>query len=79
MQESWAYRAAFDFHNRHAPCPDSVEAWQKAAQDAQETAVKGNNDPFLRDLLTAVYAQMERVYKVKNNPADGLDTQTRMC
>jgi hypothetical protein len=58
-----AYRAAFDFHKRWMPCPSDPEEWNAAAREVLTVANQGGNDPFLIDLLGAVYSELERQYK----------------
>lgn len=50
-----AYRIAIDFHASHAG-GDILQA----AQDMATTASAHGNDPFLNDLLIAVYNQLVR-------------------
>lgn len=52
-----AYRAAFDFHRRHN---GPVKDWERVCQDMKETAIRGQNKPFLQALLLAVYEELGR-------------------
>lgn len=56
------YRAAFDFHAHWKPCPKDQDAWIAAAQEMNALGMQGGNNPFLRDLLCAVYSELERQY-----------------
>ena len=58
-----AYRAAFEYHKRWMPCPSDLEEWEAAAREAITVMNQGGNDPFLLDLLVAVYSELERQYK----------------
>lgn len=62
-----AYRAAFDYQKRWMPCPSDLEEWEAAAREAAAIANQGGNDPFLIDLLIAVYAELERQYKERKD------------
>lgn len=58
-----AYRAAFEYHKRWMPCPSDREEWIAAAREAETVSNQGGNDPFLIGLLGAVYSELERQYK----------------
>ncbi len=45
--------------------------WMEAAEDASKTSARCGNDPFLSDLLSAVYAELEREYKKLREAAQG--------
>lgn len=57
------FRAAYDFMARWQPCPSDPDAWIDAARDVGQVSEAGGNDPFLMDLLTAVYNEYDRQYK----------------
>ena len=61
------YRAAFDFHKRWMPCPNSLEEWEAAAREICTVSNQGGNDPFLMDILAAVYSELERKYKERKD------------
>lgn len=54
------YRALFDFHERHNPPRAEAEYWAAVCADMEQTAAVGGDDPFLMDLLVAVFAELER-------------------
>ena len=58
-----AFRAAFDFMARWQPFPSNPEAWADAARDLGNAADECGNNPFMNDLLLAVYSELERNYK----------------
>jgi len=58
-----AYRLAFDFHSKYAPCPPTVEAWEAAARDMAAFSIQGGNSAFLDSLLLAIMDEMERKWK----------------
>lgn len=62
MEASEAFRAAFEFHRRWLPCPRTPEGWAEAAAEMGRICVEAGNDPFLMDLLVAVYSDLERRY-----------------
>ena len=53
----------YEFHKRHLPYPHDLTEWEQAATDVCEVAAKYQNDPFILDMLTAVYNELERAYK----------------
>ena len=53
------------------PPPEELAYWERAAQDVGQTSAAGGNDPFLMDLLMAVYNEMEREYKAIREEAHG--------
>ena len=57
------YRAACNFHERHNPAQLTASYWDEVCEDMTETANGYDNDPFLLELLIAVYEEMEREYK----------------
>lgn len=62
-----AYRAAFEYQKRWMPCPSDLEEWEAAAREVAAIANQGGNDPFLKDLLIAVYSELERQYKKRKD------------
>lgn len=58
QEQRKAYRIAFDFHETH-----NGHDLTQTAQDMARTASEHGNDPFLNDLLSAVYNQLEREQK----------------
>ena len=56
------YRAAFDFHARWMRPPTTIEEWERCAVDICDVANAHGNNPFLNDLLTAIYSEIERRY-----------------
>ena len=65
------YRIAHDFHKRHAPPTLEAGYWDQTAEDMTAIANANNNDPFLIDLLTAIYEELEREYKLLGSSASG--------
>ena len=63
------YRIAHDFHKRHAPPTLEAGYWDQTAEDMTAIANVNNNDPFLIDLLTAIYEELEREYKLLGSSA----------
>ena len=61
------YRVAHDFHRRWAPAPANDEEWDEAAEDLNHTANRNGNDPFLMDMLTAIFTELERNYPPINH------------
>ena len=66
---SKAYRAAFEYHKRWQPCPASLEEWDAATQEICFISNQGGNDPFLKDLLVAVFNDLERKYTERTEEA----------
>lgn len=60
------YRAVYDFHARHTPAPQTPQEWLQVAQEMGSM----ESDPFLNDLLAAVYNELERQKGVNGNVAD---------
>ena len=58
------YRAACNFHERHTPAQLSADYWDAAAEDMVEVSNEFGNDPFLMELLVAIYEELEREYKL---------------
>ena len=61
------YRLAYEYHQRWSPCPASVDQWERAAADGARICSENGNDPFLRDLLAAVYQDLSRAYKAHDS------------
>jgi len=57
------YRAACNFHERHHPAQLTADYWEAAAEDMTKTSNEFDNDPFLMELLLAVYEELEREYE----------------
>lgn len=70
------YRQAFDFHKRWMPCPDSLEEWEACCTEMCAIANQADNNPFLMDLLCAVYTELERNYKSTRTAASDHKTGT---
>ena len=65
-----------EYWRTHTPGEDDTpeteaQYWIEAAQDMAETSAAGGNDPFLMDLLTAIYTELEREYKALREEASG--------
>lgn len=67
------YRVAHDFHKRHAPPTLEAGYWETTADDMTAIANAHDNDPFLIDLLTAIYEELEREYKLLSSSASAAD------
>ena len=57
-----------EYWRTHTPGEDETpeaecEYWIQAAKELGEASYSGGNDPFLMDLLTALYTEIEREYK----------------
>jgi hypothetical protein len=57
------YRAACNFHERHHPAQLTADYWEAAAEDMTKTSREFHDDPFLMELLLAVYEELEREYE----------------
>lgn len=58
------FRACFDFMERNAPPPGADAAWWRSvADDMCNTSQAVGDTPFARDMLIAVYSQIEREAK----------------
>lgn len=64
------YRAVYDFHKRHAPCPVTLEEWEAMQEDVAAVSYKHGNDKFIMDMLTAVYNELERQYNIIKGGTD---------
>lgn len=62
-----AYRAVCDFHERHNPprLDDDGGAayWENVCDDMSATAERYKQDPFVCDMLIAVFEELERQFK----------------
>lgn len=55
------YGIAYDFHSRHVIRGDAgkIEYWDSITEDLGRTLSAGGNNPFLRNLLGAVFWELE--------------------
>ena len=65
MENKKAFRIAFDFAERWKPCPDSLEEWEAAAREIGVICSQNGNNPFLGDLILAVYEEFGRQWKAR--------------
>lgn len=72
-----AYRAVCDFHERHNPPridnDSGLEYWEAAADDMTAVAKAFHDDPFVIEMLVAVYSELEREYKRLTDGGAGND------
>lgn len=55
------YRALFDFHERHnPPRKDDAGYWEDVCEDMTQLSAAHGNDPFMMDLIIAVFGELER-------------------
>lgn len=54
------YRALYTFHERHSPAIGDALYWAEVTEDMEQLAEAEGNDPFMVDLLAAVFAELER-------------------
>ena len=54
------YRAAYSFHERNYPPENSLEYWQRVADDVAKVAAENNNNAFIIGLLATVYDDLAR-------------------
>ena len=63
-----AYRAVCEFHERHNPPrldDDGGENyWNTVTEDMGEIAERFNQDPFIIEMLIAVFGELERQFKL---------------
>lgn len=59
------YREVFNYHMRGTP--KTADDWEAAAERANQLASNSGNDPFMLDLLQAVFSEFERQYAVSNS------------
>lgn len=64
------WKMAQDFQKRHTPVKNTPEYWDALTDDMLATAEKGNQEPFLMDMLTSIYADFERQAKSAGSPSD---------
>ena len=64
------WKLAQDFQKRHTPAANTPEYWDALTDDMFATAEKGNQEPFLMDMLTTIYADFERQAKSAGSPSD---------
>lgn len=64
------WKMAQDFQKRHTPVKNTPEYWDALTDDMLATAEKGNQEPFLMDMLTTIYADFERQAKSAGSPSD---------
>lgn len=60
-----AYRAAFDFHERHNPPTLEDNYWEDAAADMDSISREYAGNHLLQYLLAAVYMELQREYERK--------------
>ena len=65
MDNKKYFRIAFDFAERWKPCPDSLEEWEAAAREIGVICSQNGNNPFLGDLILAVYDEFGRQWKAR--------------
>lgn len=69
------YAALFRFHERNNPPTlgddDGALYWAAVSDDLQATAQLFNGDPFMVNLLCAVFEELEREYKALRKHAAG--------
>lgn len=62
------YRAACNYHEKYTPPvvgeDNGLTYWAAAAEEIGTISKAFNNDPFMIDLLSAVYSELEREYKL---------------
>lgn len=54
------YRIVFDFHAKYNPFPATPTAWETAADEVNIISNAHGNNPFLMDMLCAVWEELER-------------------
>jgi len=54
------FRLAFDFYERWFPCPANKTMWERCTLDGAMICSENGNDPFLKDLMAAVYHELSR-------------------
>ena len=74
-----AYRAVCDFHERHNPPrlddDNGLKYWEETTDDMQAVCNAFNNDPFVIDMLVAVFGELEREYKRLTDGGAGNDAE----
>ena len=66
MDNKQAFRIAFDFAERWKPYPQSLEEWEAAAREMGVICGQNGNNPYLGDLILAVYEELGRRWKGDN-------------
>jgi len=59
------YRMACNFHEKYNPPRADDAYWSAAADEMNAIAVQHDNNPFLMDMLIAVFSELEREYKAQ--------------
>lgn len=63
MDYKATYRAAFDFHQKWMHTPETETQWEECAAEIISISNSLGNDPFVIDLLTAIYSDIEREWR----------------
>lgn len=58
-----AYKSVLDFHRKYSNIQDSEGFWQSAVDESDEIFRKYGKCEFVKDLLLAVLAELERKAK----------------
>lgn len=64
-----AFRTAFNYLDSHKNPQMTEEYWRQAADDMMRTYQHSGEDPFLADLLSAVYTELTRRAQEEQNTA----------
>ena len=59
------YRLACNFHEKYNPPRADDAYWSAVADEMNAIAVQHDNNPFLIDMLIAVFSELEREYKAQ--------------
>ena len=62
MLKNEIYRAAYDFHEKWAPFPQTADNWLPAATEMRNLA-SIHNDKLLDSFLIAIFNDFEREYR----------------
>ncbi len=54
------FRLAFDYYERWSPFPANGNLWERCSLDGARICSENGNDPFLKDLMKAVYMELSR-------------------
>ncbi len=65
MIDRKAYRIAFDLHAKWEQPPMTEKEWETCIQDSCSAVNQGNSTPFINDLVSAVFHEIERQYQAK--------------
>jgi hypothetical protein len=57
------YRAAYNFHDKWTPPPETDQEWEQCAMEIVELSKQGGEHKFLVELLGAVYTDIGRQYE----------------